>query len=125
MLRTVAFVLATAVASLAAGILGEYEFRGIAVPVAAGVSVGYAVAATLGGVGRWRGPLPGAIAALLAATSLLAAGWIDSDEGVEPYPPLAIAATLIGMVTAGAAVGRRGRREPVASASAAPREQSR
>ena len=105
--RIVALVVALVVAVLGAGIFGEYEFSGIAVPVGAGVSLGYAVAAMLGSIGRWRGRVPAAVAAVLVGSSLLAAGWIDSDEGVERYPSLAIAAALIGVVTAMAVVGRR------------------
>lgn len=122
--RTFAVVLAVVVAVLSAGMLGEYEFRGLLVPVGAGVSVGYAVAATLGGTARWRGPVPGAVAALLAGSSLLAAGWIDSDEGVEAYPRRAIAAAVIGIVTAGTVAGRRARPAPAASTPATSLENS-
>ena len=105
--RSVSVLLAIVVAGLAAGIFGEYEFRGILVPVGAGVSVGYAVARTLRDAGRWRGPVAAGVAALLAGTSVLTAGWIDSDEGVEAYPPLAFAAALLAVATAGTVAGRR------------------
>lgn len=124
MRRAVAVVLALAVAGLAAGIFGEYEFRGVLVPVGAGVSVGYGVAATLSAAGRWRGLVAGMVAAALAGSSLLAAGWIDSDEGVEAYPPLALVAALIAVITAGTVAGRRGRRAPTTSASSTSLERS-
>lgn len=124
MRRIAAVLLALVVAGLAAGILGEYEFRGVLVPVGGGVSVGYAVAATLGATGRWRGWVPGVVAALLAASSLLGAGWIDSDEGVEAYPPRAIAAAVLAMATAGTVVGRRPGRTPRGSATATSLENS-
>lgn len=123
--RTVAVVLTLVVAGLAAGIFGEYEFRGALVPVGAGVGVGYAVATTLGGTARWRGPVPGTLAALLAGSSLLGAGWIDSDEGVEAYPPLAVASALVGMATAATVVGRRRPAATAESPSVTSRQSSK
>ncbi|HET7719373.1 MAG TPA: hypothetical protein VFK43_05350, partial [Acidimicrobiales bacterium] len=68
-------VVATAVAALAALILGEYELSALS-GLVAGALVGLAVAETAGAVGR---PFPRALApviAAVAAASMVWAGWI-------------------------------------------------
>lgn len=109
-MRHVVVVVAAAlvVAALAAGILGEYEFQGVFVPAASGLGVGFVVAEIFVSAGRWRGVAPAALAAGLTVGSLLWAGWIDSGEGVEAYPPLAGVAAGVGAVTAAVVAGPRG-----------------
>lgn len=95
---TLAVVGAALVAALAANILGEYELTPV-VAVVAGLVVGFVLAELVTTVGQWRGVAAAAIIAVLAAGSILWAGWIDSDEGVEPYPVPAYAGAVVAAVT--------------------------
>lgn len=108
-MRAVATIVATGLAALAALMLGEYEFTGF-LPVAAGLGAGLAVGQVLA-MARWRGLAPAATAALLAGASLAWAGWIDSSQGLDPYPRLAWPAVAIGAATAAVSVAP-GRRHP-------------
>lgn len=69
------------VAAAAALLLGEYPFDGLLV-LGSGVLVGLLVAEAVVSVGRWRGPAPAAVCALLSAAGLVWAGWIA--EGHDP-----------------------------------------
>ena len=109
MRRPVSLLAGAAVSALGALILGEYEFTGW-FPYVAGVLFGLVVAETVVGVGHWRGPVPAVAAATLSAAGLAWAAWIDSGEGLEPWPSLAWVAMALG---AGAAALRAwGRDEP-------------
>ena len=77
-----------AVAAFGALIAGEYEFQGL-VPIIAGLALGLLVSEAVGLGGQWRGWVPAGLAAVLAAAGVLWGGWIDSGEGIEPYPVLA------------------------------------
>jgi len=106
--RLVGGVLAAALlAAFAALVLGEYELRGW-VPFVAGPVVGVLVAEVLRVATRGGGPGLAAAAAVLAGASLAWAGWIDSDEGVEPYPVGGWVGAALAAVSASAriAVGR-------------------
>lgn len=87
-------------------VLGEYEMQG-AVPLVAGAVVGLLLSEAIVAIGRWPGPAGAAVAAAGAAGCLLLAGWIDSTQGVEPYPVLAAVGAAIGAVVAAARVTRR------------------
>lgn len=90
--------LALAASALGALILGEYEFQGW-MPLVAGPVFGLVVAELALAVARRSWPLAGVVAAA-AGAGLLWAGWIDSSEGVEPYPALALVAAGLGAVVA-------------------------
>ena len=99
--RTLAgLVLAGWVGALAGLVLGEYELAGW-VPLVAGVVVGVVLAEVTVAVVRTRSWPVAAVVAALAAASLLGAGWIDSDEGVEPLPSGAVTGALLSAGTAG------------------------
>ena len=105
-----ATTVAAMVAALAALILGEYEF-GSLVAVVAGVGVGLVIGEVFNSLGRWRGPLPATLAALLSGGSVAWGAWIDSGQGLEPYPPMAWLAVTLGVVTGAARVAPRWRKE--------------
>lgn len=107
-MRAVATIVAAGLAALVALMLGEYEFTGF-VPVAAGLGVGFALGQVFLMAG-WRGVTPAAIAAVLTGASLAWAGWIDSSQGLDPYPRLAWLAVAIGAATAAVSVAPRRRR---------------
>ena len=88
-----------AVAALGGIVLGEYEFVGF-MPFAAGPLFGLAVGEVIIWAGGERGPVPGGLAAGLAAAGLLWAGWIDSGEGIDPLPVLVWPAAGLGALTA-------------------------
>lgn len=113
MRRTVGVLVAALGAVLAAFILGEYELVGI-VPLLAGAVVGLLVGEAVVVIARWSGPVAAAVAAILAAGSLLWAGWIDSSEGLEPYPALAAAGALVAALAAGVRAWGRRPVQPVA-----------
>jgi len=113
MRRTVGVLVAALGALLAAFILGEYELVGL-VPLVAGAVVGLLVGEAVVGIARWRGPVAAVLAAILAAGSLLWAGWIDSSEGLEPYPALAAVGALLAAASAGARSWGRRPVQPVA-----------
>lgn len=102
-----AAVAGAAVAALGALILGEYEFVGF-MPFVAGPLFGLAVAEAVTWTGGERGTVPGAVAGILAALGLLWAGWIDSGEGIDPFPVLAWPAAALGAITAGWRAGAFG-----------------
>lgn len=100
MRRTVGIAVAVAGAVLVALILGEYELVGV-VPLVAGVVVGLLLGEAVVGIARWRGGAAAAVAAALAAGSLAWAGWIDSSQGLEPYPALAAVGAVLAAAVAG------------------------
>ena len=107
-MRTTLAVLAVAVvAVLAANILGEYELTPLVAAVS-GLVIGFGLAELGILAGRWRGPLPVVLVAVLAGLALLWAGWIDSDEGVEPFP----ATAWLGAVAAAGSAALRTLRAP-------------
>ena len=96
--RVVAGVVCGALAaSLGALILGEYEFSGM-LPYVAGVLFGLVIAEVIVSVAGAKGAMLAAIAAVLSAGGLLWAGWIDSNEGIEPVKPGVWVAVMIGAV---------------------------
>lgn len=88
-----------AVAAFGALIAGEYEFRGL-VPIIVGLVLGLLVSEAVALGGQWRGWGPAGLAAALAAAGVLWGGWIDSGEGIEPYPALAWVGATVALVTA-------------------------
>jgi hypothetical protein len=104
---TLGVLAAAVVAALSANILGEYELTPV-VAVVAGLVVGFGLAELVLTVGRWPGLVPAVVVGVLAACSLLWAGWIDTDEGVEPYR----ATTYVGAVVAAATAAVRTARAP-------------
>lgn len=105
-------VAAVVVAAGAALVLGEYELRGW-VPVVAGVVVGALVGDVLCRVGGVGGVVPAVVGAVLAAGSLVWAGWLDSSEGVARYPAGAwVGAALAAATAAGLALRPRTTRTP-------------
>lgn len=88
-----------AVAAFGALIVGEYEFDGL-LPLLAGLVLGLLVSEAVALGGQWRGWVPAAVSALLAAAGILWGGWIDSGEGLEAYPALAWAGAAIAAVVA-------------------------
>lgn len=88
-----------AVAALGALIAGEYEFGG-AVPFVAGALLGLVVSEAVALGGQWRGWVPAVLAAVLAAAAVVWGGWIDSAQGVEPYPVLAWVGAAVAAVVA-------------------------
>lgn len=110
-----AVILAVLGAALAALIMAEYEFEGFT-PWAAGVAVGVLVGEVVVALGRWTGPLAMAVSSAIAAGAVLWGGWLESDEGVEPYSALAFAAAAIAAAIAAWTV--RPKRTATASTSA-------
>ena len=102
-------LLGAVAASLGAQILGEYELRGT-LPFVAGPLVGLVVAEVVVAAGGRRGALMASVSASLASLGLLWAGWIDSDEGVEPLPDLVWVAIGLGALTAAWRASEPGRR---------------
>lgn len=108
MKRILPIVAGAAVAAFSALIVGEYEFDGI-LPVLAGLVLGLLVSEAVALGGQWRGWVPAGVAAGLAAAGILWGGWIDSGEGIEPYPALA----WLGAAVAAAVALVRARPRPV------------
>ncbi|MBW3581395.1 MAG: hypothetical protein KY441_00315 [Actinobacteria bacterium] len=99
-MRTILPVLAgAAVAALGALIAGEYEFAGV-VPFVVGLLLGLVVSEVVALGGQWRGWVPAALAAALAAGAVIWGGWIDSGQGIEPYPVLAWAGAAVAAAVA-------------------------
>lgn len=99
-MRTILPVLAgAAVAALGALIAGEYEFVGV-VPFVVGLLLGLVVSEVVALGGQWRGWVPAALAATLAAGGVIWGGWIDAGQGIEPYPVLAWAGAAVAAVVA-------------------------
>lgn len=90
----------TVTAAVVAVILGEYEFKGVT-PWLAGVVVGFLMGELMLAVAHRRLLVLAAATAALAAGSLLWAGWIDSGEGVRPYPSMAWVAAGLAAAVAG------------------------
>lgn len=99
MSRILPVVAGAAVAAFGALIAGEYEFRGL-VPFIVGLALGLLVSEAVGLGGQWRGWRPAGLAAALAAAGVLWGGWIDSGEGLEPYPVLAWAGAALAVAVA-------------------------
>lgn len=113
-------MLVVVASALIALILGEYEMKG-AVPLIAGAVVGLLLSEAVVGVGRWRGPAAAAAAGSGGAVSLLLAGWIDSTQGVEPYPVFAaVGAVVAAAVAVARALPVPGARCPPARVGSAP-----
>lgn len=85
MRRILVVLLGLASAALSAVVVGEYELVG-ATPYVAGAILGGLLGELFLGVGRWRGLVPGAIAAVLAAGSMYWTGQVNSNFGIDPYP---------------------------------------
>lgn len=100
MSRILPVLAGAALAAFGALIVGEYEYQG-ALPVVAGLVLGLLVSEAVALGGQWRGWVPALAAAGLAAAGILWGGWIDSGEGIEPYPALAWLGAAVAAVTAG------------------------
>ena len=100
-----ALVAAAAVAALAANVLGEYELTPLTALVS-GLVIGFGLAELVVVVGRRTGVVQAVVVAALTVGALLWAGWIDSDEGVEPYPATAWVGAGVGAVVAAVRTGR-------------------
>ncbi|CAN5207894.1 hypothetical protein BH24ACT1_BH24ACT1_04180 [soil metagenome] len=107
MKRILPVVAGAAVAAFSALIVGEYEFEGV-LPVLAGLVLGLLVSEAVALGGQWRGWVPAGVAAVLASAGMIWGGWIDSGEGIEPYPALA----WVGAAVAGAVALVRNRPRP-------------
>lgn len=99
MLRTVALVVAAAVAALAALIMGEYELT-LGTAAAMGLVLGFGLPEVVLGIARWRDPVPAAVTALLAGGSVVWAAWIASGRGVAPFRATAWVGVALGMALA-------------------------
>ena len=100
-----AVALAAVLALLAAYVLGEYELTPLTALVSA-VVVGFGLAEVVLLVGRRPGVVPAVAVAVLAAGSLLWAGWLDTDRGVEPYRATAWLAAAVAAAVAGVRTAR-------------------
>ncbi|MDP1819411.1 MAG: hypothetical protein Q8K58_05880 [Acidimicrobiales bacterium] len=87
------------VAAFGALILGEYEFSGL-LPWFAGLLFGLAVGEVVVSVGRSRALAVASVASLTAFAGIAWAGWIDSNEGVEPVKSLVWVAAALGAMAA-------------------------
>lgn len=97
MRATVAVVLATLGALLAAFIMAEYEFEGLT-PWASGLAVGVLVGELVSSLGRWRGVVPMVVTAVIAGGGILYGQRLETG-GVEPFalvawPAAALAAAV-------------------------------
>ena len=88
------------VASAAALLLGEYPFDGLIV-LGSGLLVGLLVAETVISIGNWRGPVPAAACAALAAVGLVWAGWIAEGHELGRIAPEGWLAVVLGAAAAG------------------------
>lgn len=94
-----ALMAATAVGSVAALILGEYEMT-LFTGLASGIGVGAVLAETVLAVGRRRTLVTMGAAVTLAAGSMLWASWIDAGRGVEPIRATAWLGVALAAATA-------------------------
>lgn len=99
MKRTLPVLAGAAIAGFGALIVGEYEFQGV-IPVLAGLVLGLLVSEAVALGGQWRGWAPALVAGVLAAAGIIWGGWIDSGEGLEPYPSLAWWGAAVAALTA-------------------------
>ncbi|MGI8982985.1 MAG: hypothetical protein ACR2HM_00370 [Acidimicrobiales bacterium] len=99
MRRILPVVAGAAVAAFGALIVGEYEFQGL-LPVLAGVVLGLLVTEAVALGGQWRGWVPAGVAAGLSAGGMLWGAWIDSGQGLEPFPPLAWLGAAVAVAVA-------------------------
>lgn len=86
-------------AGLSSVIVGEYELVG-ATPILAGAILGGLFGELFLALGRWRGLIPGLIAATLTAGSMYWTGQINSNFGIDPYPQGAYIAAGVGSLVA-------------------------
>ena len=100
MRRTLALGAAALVAVVAALILGEYQLT-LWTGTAAGLVVGFLVSELVLGIGRWRGIVPAAAAAVLGGGALVWAGWIEAGRGVAPIRSTVWVAVGLAAVLAG------------------------
>jgi hypothetical protein len=95
----VAVVAGALVAAAAAVLLGEYPFAGLLV-LGSGVLVGLLVAEAVVSVSDWRGPVPAAACAALAAAGLVWAGWIAEGHDLGRVAPEGWVAVGLGAAAA-------------------------
>jgi hypothetical protein len=112
--------LGAALCALAALVLGEYELVG-ALPAVAGLVLGLMVGEVVGDVTRRRSPALGLVAAAMVAGSLLWAAWIDTGQGLRPFPVAVWPAMAIGAAAAGLTAGRDARNDAAEAAKRWPR----
>lgn len=98
--RTLALVAGALVAAASALLLGEYPFDGVLV-LGSGVLVGLLVAEAVVSAGDWRGSVPGAACAVLAAAGLVWAGWIAEGHDLGRIAPEGWVAVALGAAAAG------------------------
>jgi hypothetical protein len=118
MRRILALVAGAAVGAAGALILGEYPFSGLLV-LGAGLFLGLFVAEAALGVGDWRGPVPAAACAAIAAAAMVWAGWISEGHDLGRVPAEGWLAVALAAAVAGVRVwmSRAGTRTPPGPAS--------
>ena len=117
--HTLAVVAGALVAAAAALLLGEYPFEGLLV-LGSGVLVGLLVAETVISLGAWRGPVPGAACAVLAAIGLVWAGWIAEGHELGRIAPEGWVAVVLGATAGGLRAWWPGTRADSSTSSASP-----
>jgi hypothetical protein len=95
---TVAVVLATLGALLAAFIMAEYELEGFT-PWAAALAVGVLVGEVVSSLGRWRGAVPMAVTAAIAGGGILYGARLETS-GIEPFAMVAWPAAALAAAVA-------------------------
>lgn len=93
-----AVALGVLVAALAAQILGEYEFSGVFALVA-GPAAGLVIAEVVLRVGRWRDTSIAVFCGAAAALSIMWAGRIDANAGVESVKAMVWVAAALAAAT--------------------------
>jgi hypothetical protein len=96
-----ALVAAAIAAAFGAQVLGEYQLT-LLTGIAAGVGVGFLLAELVLALGRRRGVVQAAVAAVLAAGCVWWAAWIDSGEGLQPIRGTAWLAVVLAAATTAA-----------------------
>ena len=107
------------VAAAAALLLGEYPFEGLIV-LGSGVLVGLLVAEAVISVGNWRGPVPAAACAVLAAAGLVWAGWIAEGHELGRIAPEGWLSVVLGAAAAALRTWWPGARDDSPPSSASP-----
>jgi len=95
-----ALVVAALLSAVGGLALGEYEFTGL-MPYIAGVLFGLVIAEVVLEIGQHRSPVIAALCAACVAGGIGWAAWLDSGEGLRPYPAVAWVAMALGALTVG------------------------
>lgn len=107
MRRWAGLAAAVFVSILGALIMGEYEFQGT-MPFVAGPVFGLLVAEVILAVVRRKDLGLAITGACVAGLGMVWAAWIDSNQGVEPYPALGWVAAALALAVALARLAPRG-----------------